>query len=312
MLLNVLDSHPELSVYPEDISVLYRYYPQWTDGAKTDEELRARLDHVIFGHLRDTLEGESTAVAERLDIDHFRKEFYARLKGEELNDIGAIISAELGAFRALANPDLPESCFSVAKETSIEIYADELLEAFPNSKFLQLVRDPRDNLAALFSGIESHYHKFGDNEFTILMSLLHRAGLGMRLARSHHDRFGPERYKIIRFEDLVQRPAPVLNDVCDFLGVNFDDVLLRPTILGVRTGGNSFENIAFDGISQFNVGRWRERIPEETAKIIEFHMADIMANHGYEFAFDPAELTSAVADFYKWANYHYFYTDAFA
>jgi hypothetical protein len=46
--------------------------------------------------------------------------------------------------------------------------------------------------------------------------------------------------------------------------------------------------------------------------VIEFHLAAQMEAFGYEPAFDPRARVRAAAEFYKWQNYTYFYSDRFA
>ena len=63
MLLNLLDGHPELCVYPTDITMLYAYFPTYEEGDFSPSEKKDRLDAVIF----DTLRGESI-ISEHMDI----------------------------------------------------------------------------------------------------------------------------------------------------------------------------------------------------------------------------------------------------
>ncbi len=89
------------------------------------------------------------------------------------------------------------------KETSIEIYASEILDWFPQSRFVQILRDPRDNFAALAAGVDKHYGPLGEDRKRTLASLLHRARHGLRMASRNRARLGEERYHLLRYEDLV-------------------------------------------------------------------------------------------------------------
>ncbi len=47
-LLHMLfDGHPSLMAYPTDLTVMYAYYPHYTEKLKRDSELRARLNSVL-------------------------------------------------------------------------------------------------------------------------------------------------------------------------------------------------------------------------------------------------------------------------
>ncbi len=309
LFLSLFDSHPQLCVYPIDALTLYAYFPVFTDGEYTKAERLARLEQVVCRYNRQLW--EERGWADRFDWGAMWPAFRSRLGACALGDIGDVLSAQLAAFRETSPADCGNARAMVVKETSIEIYANYLLNRFEGSRFLQLLRDPRDNYASLKSGLAARYGSFGDDEKSILMSLIHRYGLGMKLASVNRARFGEDRYRVLRFEDLVSEPRRVMTEVCAFLGVDFDDCLLRPSVMGKPTKGNNFENLDMSRISAINAGRWRERITDHEARIIEFHFGDMMEQYGYERAFDVDESAAAAGDFYKWANYRYFYSDHF-
>ena len=64
-------------------------------------------------------------------------------------------------------------------------------------------------------------------------------------------------------------------------------------------------------VSTVNVGRWKNRITEKEAKIIEFHFRDLMLKYGYDCEYDIEQQIDAATDFYKWTNYQYYYFDHF-
>ena len=92
----------------------------------------------------------------------------------------------------------------------------------------------------------------------------------------------------------------------------YDESLLVPTRGGERDAGNSFEGNSFQGVSARNANRWRERISEREAQIIEFYFAAEMRAFDYELVYHDTQRMDAVAEFYKWSNYRYFFSDRFA
>ena len=275
MLANLLDGHPQLAVFPQDINTLYAYYPLFLEDEHSDAERLARLDRVIFDDLREHLADE----ADRANVDFgaMRDAFFAEPESFDPTDMRQVLVRQLATMADGA--DAPD--WFVAKETSSEIYACELFDWFPEARFIQLVRDPRDNYGALKVGVESYYAKFGDSAGTLLASLVHRYTLGLRAGLFNRGHFGPERYMIVRFEDLVADPRETMSAIADFLGISFASSLMRPSILGQPTAGNSHEAIEMFDISDRNVGRWRERITDLEAQAIEFHFAELMPSFGY-------------------------------
>lgn len=62
---------------------------------------------------------------------------------------------------------------------------------------------------------------------------------------------------LIRYDDLVQQPRVVMQHVCDFLQIGWEDILLKPSRHGVDWSGNSMYGIAFTGISTETLHKYR-------------------------------------------------------
>ncbi len=309
LLASLLDGHPQLWVYPEDITVLYAYFPVFCQGDYSDEERRRRLDKVIFQQFYQLRRTRSYLEAVR--VEPMREVFFDLLRGRDLADMGQVLEALARAFQAVHPGPGPDARGMVLKETSIEIYAEMLFDKFPAAKFVHLLRDPRDNFAALKAGVENYYSAFDDDANTILASLLHRYGLGMRLARFNQERFGPGRYLVTRHEDVVKDSEAELARISEFLGIDFQPCLLQPTIMGRPSKGNNLDGLEMDGICDINIGRWPQRITPAEAQVIEFHFGELMESWGYRCRYSRQEQARAACEFYKWSNYRYFYFDRF-
>ncbi len=310
MLANLLDGHPQIAVYPSDLTLLYAYFPDFIRVHDDPSERRARLQRILFTDLEERFADLSGLPP--LDVKALGDAFFAGLSDADLGNPPVLISRLMGSFQALSGRSPQVARRSALKETSIEIYAAEILNWFPEARFIQIMRDPRDNFSALAAGVDAHYSRLGEDRRQTLASLLHRARLGFAMAVHNRKAFGPERYHLLRFEDLAGDTEGALRAVADFLEIEFDPCLLTPTVLGLPTRGNNYDGETKFSVDARNVGRWRERITPEEAQVIEFHMREEMAEFGYAPAFTPAEQAAAAADFYKWQNYAYFYGDRFA
>jgi hypothetical protein len=288
---------------------LYGYYPVWTTGQYSTDERLARLDLVVFGTLEKIR--QRRGLENRLPVEAMRQHFFARLDVNRLDQIDVVVRQILSSFRAVTEQPVENRPVAVIKETSLEIYATELAAMFPHAQFVQLVRDPRDNMGALRAGVEKHYQQFGENERHILASLIHRVALGMRLIPVNRQALGEERFQTVAFEELTEDPQPVLARLCEFTSLQYSTAMERPTVMGVSTAGNNFDGEQLRKVSARNVGRWRQRISEFEAQVIEFHLGDVMEQHGYAREFAPADSARAASEFYKWTNYQYFFKDSF-
>jgi hypothetical protein len=304
MLANLLDGHRQLAVYPIDLALLYAYFPEFMRTHHGPGELRARLATILFADLRQRID------ARLLDVDRLEREFFDGLPDEALLRPDILIARLMTAFRKVSGSEAKQ--WGVFKETSIEIYVQEILGWFPEARFIHLIRDPRDNFAALATGVDDYYSRLGEDHNRTLASLLNRIEIGFRMALENKEQLGTDRYHVLRFEDLTAAPESSMQAIADFLGIGLEPALLAPTMLGHPTGGNAFDGVATFDVNARNVGRWRDRIAPEDAQVIEFHLAREMQAFGYEPAFDHRARARAAAEFYKWQNYTYFYSDRFA
>ncbi|WP_409719642.1 sulfotransferase family protein [Pseudorhodoplanes sp.] len=306
LLSNLLDGHPQLAVYPADLALLYAYFPEFIATHSDAQQRRARLERILFTDLRNRLDPSL------IDIDALARAFFDGLEDADLGRVETLIARLMRSFRSVVQDEESTTRWSMFKETSIEIYAAEMRTWFPEARFIHLVRDPRDNFAALAAGVESYYSRMGEDHNRTLASLLNRVCTGFRMARINRAEFGEDRYLIVRFEDLATAPEPAMRRVADFLEIDFAPSLLIPTLLGNPTGGNAFDGVAAFEVNPRNVERWRERISPDDAQVIEFHLGEEMWEFGYRPVFSEREQARAAAEFYKWQNYAYFYRDRFA
>ena len=58
----------------------------------------------------------------------------------------------------------------------------------------------------------------------------------------------PQKYLILKYEDLVLAPEKIMKKISNFLNIIFMDLLLYPTQAGKDWGGNSTSNVRFSGI----------------------------------------------------------------
>ena len=134
-------------------------------------------------------------------------------------------------------------------------------------------------------------------------SMIERGKFGFELALKNQRLFGKLKYKVIRYEDLVADTKSIMEDVCKFLEISFSERVLSPTIFGRPWGGNNYNAVRFKGAASSNVGRWKERITDHEAKLIEYHFEEFMKKFKYPVLFNLREKTRAAVEHYKWYNY---------
>jgi hypothetical protein len=170
----------------------------------------------------------------------------------------------------------------------IEFYA-LLARAFPGSRFVVLVRDPRavaaSNLGAASSDPEAvghmlsyarHWRKYV--AFTI--HYLHDPALRGRL-------------HFLRYEDLVREPRRELARLCDFLDVPFRGEMLDSSRYLNHAGGGWRGNSTFQpeisGIAVQPAERWREKLDVRVWKLVDMVCGADMRWAGYEPTHDEPD-----------------------
>ena len=108
----------------------------------------------------------------------------------------------------------------------IERYADAILEAYPNAKMIHMIRDPRDRYSASKQKWTAGRGKVGAATARWIYST--------RLAQRNSAKY-PDRYKVVRYEELVSDPEKTLEAVCSFLNEEYDpSMLLIGHIRGIQ------------------------------------------------------------------------------
>jgi hypothetical protein len=163
-----------------------------------------------------------------------------------------------------------------------------LAREFPESRFVHLVRDGRDVVLSLRD------QPFAPSSFA--GAAWYWAGR-VRRARSAGEALGPDRYREVRYEDLVADSERVLRQVCDFVGLDFrpemlsyreEDLERIPLTRKMRVGGAARP----PGPS----GRdWRSQMTPRQLAVVEAVAGDELVAFGYGRSATPTVGAQATA-----------------
>ena len=170
------------------------------------------------------------------------------------------------------------------KSLHTEHYVDRLFSEYPDARVLHITRDPRDRYASVRKRHGRDVPRLGGANARWLLSV--------RKALENQRRF-PDRYKILRFEDLAGHPEQTAREICAFLGEEYFPEMLSMGGASDHTesGGNSsFEKIEPGKISQKPIGRFREVLSNIEIAYIQLFTGKYMLQLGYQP--DPVRLTA--------------------
>lgn len=147
-------------------------------------------------------------------------------------------------------------------------WAETLLEWYPSARIVHMVRDPRAVYRSEIRRRSSHAVSF-PYRWLVRVPLLMRGFILLEVAWAWADAVGhhrdlsrrhPERYRIVRFEDLTRDPEAEIGRLCAFLGVGFEPAMLEQKVVsrGDRLGEAGFDAGAAD--------RWRASITPGEAR----------------------------------------------
>jgi hypothetical protein len=97
----------------------------------------------------------------------------------------------------------------------------QISEMFPESKFIILLRDPRDNVLAKLRMFERQKKKLNYVVFSIKWKKV------FELLIAHAQKLGTQRALYVKYEDLITAPENEIKRICSFLEVPFNPQMLE-------------------------------------------------------------------------------------
>jgi hypothetical protein len=175
-------------------------------------------------------------------------------------------------------------------------HVDQLLEIWPDARFVVLVRDGRDVALSLRS------MPFGPNNAWAAAQWWARGIRAGAAAQARH----PDQVLTVRYEDIVSDPAARVAAVCAFLELDYSDDMLdlahadRSKIVADQT---SWFPTLFEGINTRAVARWPREMPVRDQAVFAALARDELAQLGYPVPTRPlAPPTARRADLYRRHN----------
>lgn len=283
LVLSILDAHPELVVYPEESIFFRRFLPQAQHLTLSDQLSLARENLIHFFTWNSQNPPPSQQGYEDRDYAHLSFDEIARsmetLAAEKADHPGDVLSAAVLAYGMVSQNFSGRTRFWVEKSPYNEFFAAQIFSWWPEARCVHVMRDPRDNFVSY-----RQKHPSWTPEFFARNWLR-----STRTGFNNQEKYGFQRYYILRYEDLVLDPMNTLQKLVDFLGITWQPSLTSPTRAGEIWRGNSMFMQEFNQISSAPIGRWKERLSRQDAAVIEWMSRTWMKKLDYS----PETLRSA-------------------
>jgi hypothetical protein len=154
------------------------------------------------------------------------------------------------------------------------LYVPEIRSAFPNARFLVLVRDPRDVVLSI-----ANYGWTGTSITRLLRTAIAWQWHMRLLARLFANR---DDGLFLRYEDIVTDLAGTLDRINSFLGLELAVANLDDAAFGVMRASNSSYGSVEGGIHSASLGRWRDKMPKAALPQTSWLLDRELAHFGYD------------------------------
>jgi hypothetical protein len=264
LLVSLLDGHPDLLVFPEEMK-----FREVIARGNMEDKIAFLLNR---SGARIPGLGEVNFPSGFRDYSSIDGEAYLRDLKRRFSEAGSDEALFCAVFdnwmeytgRCAADRPL----YMIEKTPGNEYLRDTFRAWFPGTRFIHIVRDPRDNFASYRRKQPGrHLLEFADDWRQ-----------SSRLALSRSD---SEDYLVIKYEDLVAASRDVMSRVSEFLGIDFAESLLTPTRYGTTWSGNSMFGDNKGAIHKNACGRYREHLKAGEIRTLERYLCSEMAKLGY-------------------------------
>ena len=274
LLRNLLDSHPDLYVSPED-------GPDYSAFHSEPEPIVRKFLEKATVHVRMNNAHEfwaySGGTAEAAPYVRFARHCFTYIKNLEDSAAGRF-SALLLASRDAGHAG-NEDPLLAHKATLHWHHAGEIFNTFPAAKIVHIVRHP----CGTYASAKARRKMMGEtfSPYRQIDSIRQ----GLIAAQRNLDRFGEERYKVVKYEDLLGHPETTMRSIAGFLSIPYVDILLQPTLLGRPQGANSGHAAAVDTTAALNKESreiWTRSLSDAEIRLIGNALKQCMKTQGYE------------------------------
>ncbi|MCD4680723.1 MAG: sulfotransferase [Bacteroidales bacterium] len=165
------------------------------------------------------------------------------------------------------------------KNPEYSLYFNKLIKNFPEAKYIHLTRDYRDQILS--------YMKF-DFSYPIIPLIAYRWKKSVQKVLKVQKKNTVSLFSV-RYEDLVETPAKCIEEMCSFLGIDFD-----PSILDFHK--SEWENLGtkaqqelkqryhknlFRPIDKKSVGQWKVKMKPKDVKVADMIVGKYAKTCGY-------------------------------
>lgn len=183
----------------------------------------------------------------------------------------------------------PQATHLLEKSPTNALHATWIQRLFPQSRFLHVIRDPRDTVASLLAAKQSWGGDWAPDNLINAARIWRQHVRGARLI----ERDAPDAYREIRYEALHAAPASELEAVACWLGLSWDrrecEAVVEQHEFSKLKNQKDYQQLPIPAerppagfFRRGQVGGWADDLPRGHVKIIESVCGELMRELGYD------------------------------
>jgi len=259
----IIGSHPEVAIYEWDLQLWTRYFNQYKNLDLRKSDNLDNLINVIFN------DKKVRNCDIRMDKMNVKQRIFERLCHGIT--IGFVFQCFLEEYAIAVNK--PRWGL---KTPYNEFFADDIFNAYPNARMVQIIRDPRD--------VAVSFQSYNDGAWSF-QPLKHIASWQESVFISlRNEKKYKGRYITITYEQLVREPEQVTRKVCDILDLDYTPVMLDTNgHLGWNGSNSFFDDIGrqSNSIKTSAIGRYQTQLQPHLVYLYQKRLRTQLKHMGY-------------------------------
>jgi hypothetical protein len=189
------------------------------------------------------------------------------------------------------------------KKPMYSIFLNDIIEIFPDAKFIHIIRDYRDNI---LSNRESFLHKN-------IARLAFAWKVFNKIIDKEKQRI-PDQFYTIRYEDLASFPEKYTIEICDFLSIKFQPKMLefhkKINQINDLVKPEAIERLHSNMLNPVNtskINKWEKELTKSEIELADFINGSYAIKYGYTPSTKVKKIDYYVKSFFGICGYTYDY-----
>jgi hypothetical protein len=273
LLRSLLDGHPSLCVLPKECHFFQNsgYFVEYPLRYSSPRKMNFKdLSKSYVNYIKQQNDN-SDVFADSFGVSCWdENQFVKYFSTCDISTPSSLMAAYLASlFYSMTGHELPSNLRVVEKSVENAEYAFAIKSMCSDAKFIHIVRNPYANMVSLrkmkcsekymricklIGSLKNSWYYLFKNMSTI------------------------EDYMIVRYEDLIRNTEKILDNILNFLEIDYVPEMMIPTIQGSEWLGNSTSREKYSEISKAPLYAWKKSIND-----FEIHMANKVGDNVFTY-----------------------------